>query len=187
IQSYILIGYFLFDRWFILNNYENYITKYSIAFSFSQIVFIALNTIAFTMQKKLGENFKKYTKSEVNNLLKINFYFFLFITLISIFIIYLVIYFEFFPLYGNFLYSFIIISICYGVYYTFSSYNVIALYSGYSKKLLKVLIISIFFSIIISYILVILHFDYYFFIIKSGLILIFTALYTYKYILKCLK
>jgi len=186
-QSFVLIGYFLFDRWFILNNYPEYIGEYSISFSFAQIVFIALNTIAFSMQKKLGENLHTYTVGKVNNIVKINIIFFVVISIIAFCIIYLVIYYNVFKEYGDFLTSFVVILLFYGFYYTLSTYNVIALYSGLSVKLLMLLMIAFLVNILITYMMSLWGMKYIWIIIKSGIILTVSALVTYKYVIGCLQ
>lgn len=187
LQSFILIGYFLFDRWFIITNYSQHIAEYSISFSFAQIVFIALNTIAFSMQRKLGENLKTYTKNKINNILTINIVFFIVVSIISLFIVYLIIHYSFFEEYGDFLFSFLIILLFYGFYYTLSTYNVIALYSGLAKKLLLIIFVGLIFNIIASYITYLMAFSYYVLLIKSGIILFIVATLIFIDVLRCVK
>jgi hypothetical protein len=151
LQSIILVGFFLFDRWFIGKYYPNFLNEYSISFSFSQVVFIALNTIAFSMQKSLGEKMGGHKKSLITRLLKINLYFFLFLILISSVIIYFVSNMNFFEGYGNFFISYLIISIFYGSYYLLSSYSVIGLYSGAATLFLIYMIIAIILDVMFSY------------------------------------
>ncbi len=182
-QSFLLIGFFLFDRWFILENYSNYVSEYSISFSFSQIVFIALNTIAFSMQKKLGENLNNFKKNKIKKLVKINFYFFIFLEFSAISIIYFLIILNIFPQYGNFIFSFIIITFFYGIYYLFSTYNIIALYNGYILKLFYWMLISLLVNIVLSFILLSLDFSYYFILLKSGVVLCILSLLCYRKVL----
>jgi len=186
-QSFVLIAFFLFDRWYFMSYYSDKIGEYSISFSFAQIVFIALNTIAFSMQRQLGENLHTYTKNKINKLLKINIIFFIFLALITIFLVYISIYAELFSKYGNFIYSFIIIVFCYGFYYLFSTYNVIALYKGMTRKFLLFISIAFILNVTISYVLRDLEFSYYFLLIKSGFILMLLSLVCYSYVLKVLK
>jgi len=183
-QSIVLVGFFLFDRWFIGKYYPNFLNEYSISFSFAQIVFIALNTIAFSMQKSLGEKMGRHKKSLITRLLKINLYFFLFLILISSVIVYFTTKINFFEGYGSFFISYLIISVLYGSYYLLSSYSVIGLYSGAATLFLIYMVVAIILDVMFSYLMSYLSIEYYYLLIKSGIILLLLSVATHMKVLK---
>lgn len=173
-QTFLLIGFFLFDRWVILNYFPSMAASYSIAFSLCQISFIALNTIAFSFQKSLGEKVHEIRLVELKRLLAINGLFFIFLFVSSSVFVYIVSEMNIFSGYGDYFFTYIILNFFYGLYYFFASYAVIAIYKGFSKLLLVLMLMAFVLDVLLTGLLVELGYD--FILWKSGLILMLVSL-----------
>jgi hypothetical protein len=174
IQTYILLIYFLVDRYFINAVYVDHAAEYAISYSFSQIIFIALNTIAFSAQQKMGLNVNSIGLNGYNKLLRTTVV--LYCVLLTISFIAVLCLAPFLSRYGDFKYSFIIISIFVGGYFTISSFSVLAFYKGLASKMMgSILLVSIL-NIAISYCFMKYSVDYYLNLIKSGFLLVLSAL-----------
>ena len=185
-QTFVLIAFFLFDRWYILNKYSLYAAEYSISFSLAQVVFIALNTVGYSMQRKLGEGMVGHTRSSIKRLLKINSAFFLMLLLGSLTLIWWVIRLGVFLKYGDFFMSYLCISFFYGLYYLLSTYSVIGLYAGLSKMFMLYILVAFTLNFFVSNVFVLAGVGYYYFVVKSGVILLMLAIGIYTHTLKAI-
>ena len=185
IQSYVLVAYFLFDRFFIGQFYSESEREYALAFSLSQIIFIGLNTIAFSAQRNIGSSIQTYTLENYSRGIKLVFMLFSvlgFVGVCGVFVLNL-----FIAGYGDFIYSFIITSIFYGAYYAFSSFSVVAFYKNLSFSALFILLVFMILNITLSYLLISYKGGYYLMLFKSGLLLLLSSLVMDKYIRRALK
>lgn len=187
LQTVLLTGYFFFDRWFIMNYYSDNIGAYSISFSFAQILFVGLNTIAYSMQKTLGEKLGVLTQDSLQKFLINNIKFYGFLLIISTIVVYIVIKTKVFYMYGDFLFIFVLIASFYGIFYVFSTYTVVAIYNGKTLKLLLFLVYAFMLNILFSYILEFLNVGIYILLLKSGFILIGSSIFSYFESLKSIK
>jgi O-antigen/teichoic acid export membrane protein len=186
-QSMALIAFFLFDRWFISKYYPDSLNEYSISFSFSQVIFVALNTIAFSMQKTLGEAMGSHRKETICRLLKINSFFFVVLLFGLGWLVHYVAKVNFFGGYGDFFNSFMIISLFYGSYYMLSTYTVIGFYAGYTKLFLVYIVLALVFDVALSYWINYIDIGYYYFLLKSGVILLLLSGVIFLRVLKSVR
>jgi hypothetical protein len=173
VQSYVLVGYFIFDRLIVNSYYNYYSSEYALAFSLSQIILIAINTIAFAAQHKIGVNLNEFSLKIYNQMLATTFILLFVLLGLALPIIYI------FGLivngYGEFINSFILIAIFFGGYYAISAMAVIGFYKGMAKKALYVLVFFLFFNVIITSVLIEYDYGYYKNLLKSGLLLLLSA------------
>lgn len=172
-QSYLLLIYLVYDRHYISSHYsDEYAAEYSIAFSLCQIVFIAVNTIAFSNQRKFGADFLSLDLSSYNRYIKSSFIFFFLLAAISIPCVYM---FSFFVSgYGDFLKSYSILVAILGIFYVFSALSIIAYYQGQSKYMAFAFAFSLVFNIVLSEIVV--GINYYLHLVQSSLILLLAGI-----------
>ena len=168
-QTFLLVGFFLFDRWFFLKNFEDNVNAYSLAFSLAQIGFIAINTVAFSMQRSLGESLHDLTKKSLFRLLKINVLSAIVLLTLALLAVSVLDYSKIFENYGQYLLSYIIISFLYGTFYVCSTYTVVAIYFERNLYLLGLMGGALMIDIIASFALV--NYGYEILLLKSGLIL----------------
>lgn len=180
IQTYILVGYFLFDRYVVNKFFNEYLAGYSIAFSLSQIVIVAMNTIAFAAQQKIGKSINEYSLLQYKASLKTAFILFVALSAASLVAVYM---FSFLlPEYGQFYYSFAIITAFAGGYYLLSAFAIIAFYRDLTLVALNIMIIFLVLNIVCTG--VVLYFDlgYYINLTKSCVLIFFSGLMLDKFI-----
>jgi hypothetical protein len=173
VQSYILVAYFLFDRLVVNSYYKNYSSEYAIGFSLSQIIFIAINTVAFAAQHKVGVRLNKFLLIDYNKMLANTFIILVVLLAFTVPIIYLLGWFI--TGYGNFVNSFAIISFFFGGYYAVSALAVVGFYQGMARKALYILLFFLILNILVTLGLVQYDLNYYFNLLKSGLLLLISA------------
>ena len=172
IQSYILVGYFLVDRLFVNTYFAAHSSEYALGFSVSQIIFIAVNTLAFSAQQKVGEGLKKFTLKDYNNLLIIVIVLFSCFFLVSTPLVYL--FSLFLSGYGNFVFTFMIVSFFMVLIMQFQQLVLLDSIKMSKDSLFLIVTFSIF-NIILSIVVQSFSLGYYFSIFKSGLLLLFSA------------
>lgn len=172
VQSYILLAYLILDRQMILKQFPSHAAEYSIAFSLSQMVFIAVNTVGFSAQRKIGVEISSMTVSAYQRSLKMTFTVFGVLFVIALPCVYAFSYLV--SGYGSFLLSFVLIVLIYGAYYVYSVFSMVAYYKGFSH----IMLISLVLSVVVNYFLTgcFLNQGYVFHIVQSGFVLLFSAL-----------
>jgi hypothetical protein len=182
----IILGLFLFvDRYYFKNYYPSALPTYSLAFNFSQFVFIGLNSIAFVKNIEISERINKIRSSELKNILfEIVFYLFLFL-LGVLFVTYF-----YSILINNFkniiIYS-LVLSLFLGIFYTFNIFGSILLLKDKQHVLTFVLFIALILNIILTFILNFYKLEPIFYLLKTGIIITLTGLYIYLYAYALLK
>ena len=185
VQSYVLVAYFLFDRFFISQFYGGFEREYALAFSLSQIIFIGLNTIAFSAQRNVGCSIQAYSLENYSRGIKLVFMLFSvlgIIGLVGVYILNLLL-----VGYGDFIYTFMITSVLYGAYYALSSFSVVAFYKNLSSTALFILLLFMVLNVALSYLLKNYEFGYYLILFKSGVLLLLSSLLLDNYIRRALK
>lgn len=176
IQTYVLAAYFFYDRYFISHHYPEYLSEYSIAFSLSQIIFIALNTIAFASQQRIGSSITDYNLATHKKSLKTISLLFVALVLLSLPAVYL--FNWFLPDYGNFYLSYIVIAILVGAYYMISTLAVVGFYHDlHWFGLLSVVLIFII-NILTSHFFYSLEISYHWLLVKSSFLIFLSSLLT---------
>lgn len=172
-QSYLLLIYLIYDRRYINAHFSNdVIAEYSIAFSLCQIVFIAVNTIAFSNQRKFGEDYRSTNLAAYNRYLKTSMVFFFLLAALSVPCVYI---FSFLVSgYGDFLKSYLILVAILGVFYVFSTLSIIAYYQGKSRYMVAAYAFALALNIVVSEVAS--DISYYAHIVQSSLILVFGVL-----------
>lgn len=174
IQSYALIAYFIFDRIIVKSYYSDYSSEYAIGFSLSQIVFIAVNTVAFAAQQKVGENLNKFKLKDYNKMLIVTIILYAVTLVVAVPMIYL--FSQWVTGYGNFVNSFILIVTFFGAYYAVSAISVIGFYQGMAMKSLYVVVFFLMLNIVMTIGLAENDYGYYSNLFKSGLLLLLSAI-----------
>ncbi len=172
-QSYILVSYFLLDRYVTIKYFPEFGPEYAIAFSFCQIVFIGLNTIAYGAQQKVGEGIKTYSIVRYSNAIKMVIGFFLLVSVATTVLVFISSF--YFVDYGKFYYSFAIIILFFGGYYVMSSFAVVAFYKDLTNTTTLFLLGALVTNLVLTFIC--LHFElgYYANLVKSGFLLLANA------------
>lgn len=182
VQSYVLIGYFLIDRTVVYILYPERGPEYAISFSLAQIVFIAINTVAFSNQQKLGEIYKDLTTESYSSSLRSLFMLLLFILILSFPAVYIVS--RVAVGYGDFILSYTITAALYGAYYALSAFAVVGVYQGSARVLLIIMLGAVAVNVGL---LPAVHFigaGYYGQIVKSGIVLLLSGLVVNAIILR---
>lgn len=173
IQSYILLLYFIFDRHIVINYYNEFNAEYALAFTLSQVIFIAINTFTFTAQQKIGVRFVSFNLEDHNKILSTVFRLFIFLFLVGVVGVYL--YSTFISGYGNFIGSFIIMSLLYGGYYSYSTMAIVGFYQGSALASLGVILFFFILNAAASILIIEFNPNYYINLIKSGALLLLSA------------
>lgn len=185
VQTYILLGYFLFDRYIINTFFHEYSSGYSIAFSLSQVVIVAMNTISFSAQQKIGQSISDYSLLQYNKSLKTTFILFIILSSLSLFAVYA---FSFLlPEYGNFYYSYAIITFFVGGYYLFSAFAIIAFYKDLNFVALAIIFSFTALNISLTYLMVYMGSDYYANLTKSCILIFLSGFVLDQFIRRKLK
>jgi hypothetical protein len=172
--SYILLFYLILDRQAIVNNYPDYLAEYTIAFSLSQVIFIAISTVAFSAQRKVGVEVDSFGSKEYASSVKRTSILFLVIYIAAAPLVYL--FSLFVEGYGDFFFSYLLISFLVGVFYVLSSFSVLAYYKGWVFAKLFLLLSMILYSYLFNNVGFGYSLSYYGYLIQSGIILIVSAL-----------
>jgi len=173
VQGYVLVAYFLFDRLIINSYYHDYSSEYALSFSLAQMIFIAVNTVAFAVQHKIGVNLNQFSKKSYNQMLATTFILLAFLLMVTVLMIYLFGWVV--NGYGDFINSFVLIAVFFGGYYTISAFAVIGLYKGMASKALFILVMFLILNILITLVFINYNCDYYDNLSKSGLLLLISA------------
>jgi hypothetical protein len=173
IQSYVLIAYFAFDRYVINKIYPEYSAEYALAFNLSQVIFIAINTITFSAQQKIGIKYEEFDFKKHKKMLFIGLKLFTVIFIIGLIGCY--VYSVFVNSYGSFIKSFVIMAVLYGGYYIFSTVSIVGFYQGLAFSSLLIILLFCFINVICSWLIINFGGGYYLIILKSGLLLVLSA------------
>jgi hypothetical protein len=182
VQSYVLIGYFLIDRTVVYFLYPDRGPEYAISFSLAQIVFIAINTVAFSNQQKFGEIYKDLTPQSYSSSLRSLFLLLMIILILSFPVVYIVS--KIAVGYGDFILSYTINATLYGAYYALSAFAVVGVYQGFSRFLLIIMLGAVAVNTALSPVLHFMGAGYYGQIVKSGLILLLSGVMVNAIILR---
>lgn len=173
VQSYILVGYFLFDRFVVNSYYHGHASEYALGFSLSQIIFIAVNTVAFAAQHKVGVRLDEFSLKNYNQMLTTTFI--LFVVLLGVAVPMVYLFSQVIDGYGSFINSFFLIAIFFGGYYAISAIAVIGFYQGMARKALVVVVFFFLLNAVITWGLIADGYGYYGNLVKSGLLLLLSA------------
>lgn len=174
LQSYVLVGYFLFDRLIVNSYYSEYSSEYALGFSLSQIIFIAINTISFAAQHKIGVNLDQFSLKMYNQMLLTTLT--LLAALLSVALPMIYLFSQIVNGYGEFINTFALVASFFGTYYAISAVAVTGFYRGMTKKALIVSVVFLLLNILVTLGLAENKFGYYENLFKSGLILLSGAL-----------
>ena len=168
-QSYIVLLYFIVDRMAIATLYPDRNAEYAIAYSVSQVVFIFLNTIAFSMQYVAGKNAAGMTASQYRQmrrtvLIVCAIIFFASIPCVYAFGLYV-------PQYGDFINSFLLIASLAGIFHALSAISLVGFYLNLSAYALKLLCIALSFNVLTLILTNMLDLGYYANLARTGAIL----------------
>lgn len=176
IQTYVLAAYFFCDRYFIAQHYPEHISEYSIAFSLSQIVFIALNTIAFASQQRIGSSIESYSLATHTKSLRTITFLFVALILISMPAVYL--FNLVLPKYGDFYLSYLVIAILVGAYYLVSTFAVVGFYHDLHWFGLLSVVFILVINISTNYLFYSLEINYHWVLLKSSFLIFLSSLIT---------
>ncbi len=182
ISTIILSGYLFIDRFYVKEYNFEFLPVYSLAFNFAQIVFIGINTLAYSSLVKIGEDLKIINKEYVSDLLKHSFKMFFILLLVSFFFV--LGYCLFIKKYDYLIEVYAVISIFLGAYYTISIVTPVLIY--FDKMLHSTFFLGLIFfsSLVISEFLVEKQFSWLTILIKSGILLLLSAIYNLFLIFK---
>lgn len=172
--TFLIMLFFFCDRFIAKEYYSEYLASYSFSYNLIQFILLALSTLAYVNVVDVGE--------KCDN---INLYFFkekifhsykIFFILLAFFIFFILIISSFYPFPNLILYS-LIMGVLLGNYFTINSLSSIALYLDFFKKIVKMMFYLFLLNLVLSYIFIFFKIDYFYFLIKTGILLNFSALY----------
>lgn len=168
-QSYILLLYFIVDRMAIATLYPDRNAEYAIAYSVSQVVFIFVNTIAFSMQYVAGKNAAGMTVSQYRQMRRTVLTVCAIIFFASIPCVYA--FGQYVPQYGDFINSFLLIASLAGIFYALSAIALVGFYLNLSGYALNLLCIALGFNVLTLILTNMLDLGYYANLARTGAIL----------------
>lgn len=171
----ILIMLFFFcDRFIAKEYYNEYLASYSLSYNLIQFILLALSTLAYVNVVDVGEKCDNIDLDFLKD--KILYSYKIFFILLVFFIFFILIISSFYPFPNLILYS-LIMGILLGNYFTINSVSSIALYLDFFSKIVKIMLYLFILNLILSYIFIFFKIDYVYFLIKTGILLNFSALY----------
>lgn len=182
LHTFFLIGYLLFDRFVVNTYYSNYSAEYALAFSLSQIVFIGVNAVAYVSQHRIGVGFESMTRFDYMHLVESVWRLFFILFVFGLSVCFVVSHFV--SNYGQFVYSYIVISFLFGGYYVYSSISSVGMYRGLASHSLIVFVIVFVINIFVTLMFVYLDVPYYINVVKTGALLLASALCYHLIILR---
>jgi hypothetical protein len=168
-QTYLILLYFIIDRMAVAALYPERNAEYAIAYSVSQIMFIFMNTIAFSMQYVAGKNAAGMTVSQYRQMRRTVLTLYGIIFLASIPCVYA--FSLFVPQYGNFINSFLLIASLAGVFYALSAISLVGFYLNLSPFALKLMGIALVLNALAIVLTSMLDLGYYANLLRTGAIL----------------
>lgn len=168
-QTYIILLYFIVDRMAISSLYPDRNAEYAIAYSVSQIVFIFMNTIAFSMQYVAGKNAAGMTATQYRQMRRTVLTLGGIIFLAAIPCVYA--FSVFLPQYGNFINSFLLIASLAGVFYALSAISLVGFYLNLSAFALKLMCIALVLNVATLLLWNMVDLGYYANLVRTGVIL----------------
>lgn len=172
-HTYLIILYFIFDRYIYTNFFESFLPGYSLAFAFSQISLVLVHSVAYSLQYKFGENINSVSVDEYNQFKFAVIKAFLFIYLCTLPFVYL--YSVFLSNYQDFFKIYALVSLFNGMYFSISATSIVALYLGVSKQALATFMLALVANAVISPAIGFIEGSFYYNLIKSGIILVGSA------------
>lgn len=168
-QTYVILLYFIVDRMAIATLYPDRNAEYAIAYSVSQVVFIFVNTIAFSMQYVAGKNAAGMTAAQYRQMRRTVLTLCAIIFLASIPCVYA--FALYVPQYGEFINSFLLIASLAGIFYALSAISLVGFYLDLSAFALKLMCIALGFNVLTLFLSSMLDLGYYANLTRTGAIL----------------
>jgi len=169
LASIILLFYFFVDRYYLKNFHPEDIASYSLAFNFSQLIFVGMNSMTYIKNVEIGEKLHNIKSDDVIRILKKSLFMFL-ILLVCVNLCALV--------YQNFKHDFnnltnytLILSTFIGLYYTLNVIGIIPLLHGKQNSITLILFLFLIINIFSTYIMYKLNSPPIFVILKSSIFL----------------
>jgi hypothetical protein len=168
-QTYLILLYFIVDRMAVAALYPGRNAEYAIAYSVSQIMFIFMNTIAFSMQYVAGKNAAGMTAAQYRQMRQTVLTLYGIIFLASIPCVYA--FSQFVPQYGDFINSFLLIASLAGAFYALSAISLVGFYLNLSSFALKLMCIALVLNGLTLVLTSMLDLGYYANLLRTGAIL----------------
>lgn len=171
----ILIMLFFFcDRFIAKEYYSADLATYSLAYNLIQFIILALSTLAYTNVVDIGERGHDVNFVFLKNKLIYNYKIFLILLFLFVFFI-----FGISGMYNfdNIVCHSLVMAILLGNYFTINTISSIALYLDFFKKIVWAMFFLFLFNVALSYLFVRFELKYIYFLIKTGALLNFSALY----------
>ncbi|TDO26918.1 lipopolysaccharide biosynthesis protein [Sediminibacterium goheungense] len=151
----ILMFYLFADRYMLNHFYQDQLPSYSLAFNFSQFVFIGINSLAYIQNVEIGENLGSLSKEKIIQILKKTMAFFvlLFIGVLCVSFIYG----KIFKGFENLMGYTILLSLFIGLFYVCNVLSVIPLFKGKQKVVTMSLGFFFLINVILSFVFFRLH------------------------------
>lgn len=174
--STIIISLLIFNyRLFIVKDFPSQLSSFSLAFNIAQFVFLGVNTIGYVLTVKIGEEIEEITKSTLKKVLLKSTLFFL--ALLSFGLLIVIFYKYHIKDFQNLIEFYLIIGSFLGLYYVASVISPIMLYKGTIKQSTIFLCLIFIIDYLTSIYLIANGFSSFSIIIKSGLLLLFSAFF----------
>lgn len=178
----ILLFYFFTDRFLLKNFYSEELSSYSLAFNFSQLIFVGMNSITFVNNIEIGEKLHTIRRGDLVKIYKKSLLIFILllvcVNIISFFYQMLEQKFQYLTQY-TFVLSFFI-----GLYYTFNVIGIVPLLNKKQNTVTFFLLIFLIINLISSYFMHRYNFFPIYIILKSSILLMIFGLVTMFYSLK---
>lgn len=145
----ILMFYLFTDRYVLNHFYQDQLPSYSLAFNFSQFVFIGINSLAYIQNVEIGENLDTLNRDRILKILRKSFLFFL-ILFIGVLLLSFI-YGKVFPVFQDLIKYTFILSFFIGIFYTCNVLSVIPLFKGKQKVITIGLALVGVINVILSY------------------------------------
>jgi len=178
----ILMFYLFTDRYILNHFYQNQLPSYSLAFNFSQFVFIGINSLAYIQNVEIGEGLAILNKQRILMIFKKSFLFFL-ILFLGVFVISFI-YGKIYPTFENLVVYTCILSFFIGIFYACNVLSVVPLLKGKQKVITISLALVGFINVILSYFFYHLNVSPILNIAKTGFLLMLFGIYLVLYSIK---
>ena len=176
LATIILLIYFFSDRFLLKNFYSDDLPSYSLAFNFSQLIFVGMNSLTFIKNIEIGENFHNIDRIFLINIFKKSFLIFL-----SLFLCVNIIgwiYHMFSESFQHLTEYTFILSFFIGLFYTFNVIGIIPLLNKKQNIITIFLLFFLIINLISTYFMFRLHFVPMYIILKSCILLMIFGLGT---------
>lgn len=171
----ILIMLFFFcDRFIAKEYYSADLATYSLAYNLIQFIILALSTLAYTNVVDIGERRHDVNFVFLKNKLLYNYKIFLILLFLFAFFIFGV---SSIYNFDNMVCYSLVMAILLGNYFTINTISSIALYLDFFKKIVWVMFFLFLFNAMLSFLFIKFELEYIYFLIKTGVLLNFSALY----------